>query len=141
MEPTVASYEYAYKISKVAQNKNIVIKIHIAVDTGMGRIGFLPSIESLEEVYKISKLPNIEIESLFSHFSTADEGDKEYSYRQFEKYNLFYEQLVQKSVKINMKNIAAILGTINYEVLCMISKRVPRVYIKDSKINNVRNYI
>lgn len=45
----------------------------------MGRIGFLPNDESIEDVYKISKLPNIIIEGLYSHFSTADEEDKTYT--------------------------------------------------------------
>lgn len=106
IEPTVSSYEYACTLSKVAKNKGKKIRVHIAIDTGMGRIGFLPDEESVEEVYKISKLPNIEIEGLFSHFCTADEADKEYSYMQFEKYNWFYGKLTEKNVKINMRDIA-----------------------------------
>lgn len=106
IEPAVSSYEYAADLSKIAQSKGKNIKVHIAVDTGMGRIGFLPSEESVEEVYKISKLPNIEIEGLFSHFCTADETKKEYSHMQFEKYNWFYEKLAEKNIKINMKDIA-----------------------------------
>lgn len=106
IEPTVSSYEYAYKLSKVAQSKDKTIKIHVAIDTGMGRIGFLPNEEAVEDVYKISNLPNIEIEGLFSHFSTADEINKEYSHMQFERYNLFYSKLVERNVKINMRDIA-----------------------------------
>lgn len=106
IEPAVSSYEYAADLSKIAQSKGKNIKVHIAVDTGMGRIGFLPSEESVEEVYKISKLPNIEIEGLFSHFCTADETKKEYSHMQFKKYNWFYEKLAEKNIKINMKDIA-----------------------------------
>jgi len=44
-------------------------------------------------------------------------------------------------VRFNGDDIAGLLGTINYEVTCMISKRVPRVYIKDGKIVKVRNYV
>lgn len=106
IEPAVSSYEYALTLSNIAQSKGKTIKIHIAIDTGMGRIGFLPSEESVEEVCKISKLANIEIEGLFSHFCTADEADKSYSNMQFEKYNWFYEKLISKSIKINMRDIA-----------------------------------
>lgn len=106
IEPTVSSYEYACILSKVAQNKGKKIKIHIAIDTGMGRIGFLPNEESVKEVYNISKLPNIEIEGLFSHFCTADELNKEYSYMQFKKYNWFYEKLTEKKIKVNIRDIA-----------------------------------
>lgn len=106
IEPTVSSYEHACELSKIAQSKDKIIKIHVAIDTGMGRIGFLPNEESIEEVYKISKLPNIEIEGLFSHFCTADEVNKEYSHMQFEKYNWFYNKLAERNIKINMRDIA-----------------------------------
>ncbi|AWI07243.1 alanine racemase [Clostridium drakei] len=106
IEPAVTSYEYASELSKAAQAKDKVAKIHVALDTGMGRIGFLPNENSIEEVCKISRLPNIEIESLFSHFCTADEMDKDYSHKQFEKYNSFYEKLQEKGVKMNMRDIA-----------------------------------
>ncbi|WML36173.1 alanine racemase [Clostridium sp. OS1-26] len=106
IEPAVSSYEYALTLSNIAQSKGKTIKIHIVIDTGMGRIGFLPSEESVEEIHKISKLPNIEIEGLFSHFCTADEADKSYSNMQFEKYNWFYEKLIGKNIKINMRDIA-----------------------------------
>ncbi|MBI6873246.1 alanine racemase [Clostridium aciditolerans] len=106
IEPAVSSYEYALTLSNIAQSEGKTIKIHIAIDTGMGRIGFLPSEESIEEIYKISKLANIEIEGLFSHFCTADEADKSYSNMQFDKYNWFYEKLISKGIKINMRDMA-----------------------------------
>jgi alanine racemase len=106
IEPTVCSYEYAIKLSKVASLYNKRVKIHIAVDTGMGRIGFLPNEDSVDLICKINELPNIEVESLFSHFSTADETDKEYTKLQFEKYNEFYNMLSLRKVNINMRNIA-----------------------------------
>ncbi|GLC29671.1 alanine racemase [Clostridium omnivorum] len=106
IEQTVYSYELAHELSVLAQKKNKIAKIHIAIDTGMGRIGFLPNEESVEEVYKISKLPNIVIEGLFSHFSAADERNKEYTSMQFEKYNWFYDRLKEKDININIRHIA-----------------------------------
>ena len=106
IEQTVFSYEYALELSKMAEKKQIKLKIHIALDTGMSRIGFLPNEKSLEDVYKISKLPSIEIEGLFSHFSTADEEDKEYTNMQFTKFNWFYEKLKEKNVSIRIRHIA-----------------------------------
>lgn len=106
IEQTVYSYELAKEISVMAKKKNKVAKLHIALDTGMGRIGFLPDKESVEEVYKISKLPNIIIEGLFSHFSSSDEEDKTYTNNQLKKYNYFYNELLNKGVKINVRHIA-----------------------------------
>lgn len=106
LEQTVYSYELASEISKIAFKANKVVKLHIAVDTGMGRIGFLPTEESLEEVYKISKLPNILLEGIFSHFSSADETNKEYSKTQLDKFNWFYNNLITKGIVINMRHIS-----------------------------------
>ncbi|WP_298846418.1 alanine racemase [Clostridium sp.] len=106
IEQTVFSYEFAKQLSKMAQDENKITKIHIALDTGMGRIGFLPNDESVREVCKISKLPNIVIEGLFCHFSTADEKDKTYTNMQVKKFNDFYEKLRAKKVYINTRHIA-----------------------------------
>lgn len=106
IEQTVFSVDYAKELSKMAVKRNVDIKIHIALDTGMGRIGFMPDEKSVEDVYTISKLPGIKIEGLFSHFSTADEENKEYTYLQFERYNWFYDKLTKKGVNINIRHIA-----------------------------------
>lgn len=105
LEPTLFGYEYAEKLSKAAAAAGKTVKIHIKVDTGMGRIGFLPNEESIAEAVKISKLPNLEIEGLFSHFSTADELNKEYSNYQYKKYTWFMERLLENGVKINIRDI------------------------------------
>jgi len=106
IEPVVFNYNYALQLSKLALIKNKTVKIHIAVDTGMGRLGFTPTVENVEQIVNINKLPNIKIEGLFSHFSSADEIDKEYSVNQFQKYNWFNEKLRQKNIYIPICNIA-----------------------------------
>ncbi|WP_138203510.1 alanine racemase [Haloimpatiens lingqiaonensis] len=106
IEQTVYSYDFAEEISNMAVKNKKIAKIHIAVDTGMGRIGFLPNEDSVEQVYKISKLSNIVIEGIFSHFSAADEKDKEYTYNQLERFNWFYNKLKDRGVKINIRHVA-----------------------------------
>jgi alanine racemase len=106
LEPVVFDYNYAKALSEFAASQNKTAKIHLAVDTGMGRIGFLPSEETVDEAVKISKLPNIAIEGIFSHFSTSDEADKDYSNRQFEKFKWFTEKIEEKGLFIKLKNIA-----------------------------------
>ncbi|WP_035292370.1 alanine racemase [Clostridium sp. KNHs214] len=113
IEQTVYSYDFAEEISKMAVKSNKIAKIHIALDTGMGRIGFLPEENSVEQVYKISKLPNIIVEGIFSHFSAADEKDKEYTYKQLEHFNWFYNKLKDKGVNINIRHIANSAGIID----------------------------
>lgn len=106
IEQTVYSYELAKEISSKAVEENKIAKIHIAFDTGMGRIGFLSEEKDIEEIERISKLPNIKLEGIFSHFSTADEKDKSYTYDQLKKFNLFYNELQERGIKINIRHIA-----------------------------------
>lgn len=106
IEQTVYSLEYAKELSKKAQKLNRIVKVHIALDTGMGRIGFLPDNQGVEDTCEISKLPNIEITGLFTHFSTSDEKDKNYTMNQLEKYKSFYNKLVNQGVNIKLRHAA-----------------------------------
>ncbi|PIH04386.1 alanine racemase [Clostridium combesii] len=115
IEQSVYSYNDALELSKIAVLKRKILKIHIVVDTGMGRIGFLPTKESVEDVYKISKLPNIEIEGVFSHFSSADESDKDYTLYQMNKYNEFINKLEEKNIQVPIKHIANSAAIIDLE--------------------------
>ncbi len=102
---TVFTYEMAKELSDCAVKKGKIAKIHIAIDTGMGRIGFFPTEDSAEEIKKISTLPNIEVVGLFSHFATADEEDKEYSHAQIKKYNDFCKKLKEKGIDIKIRHM------------------------------------
>lgn len=108
---TVFTFEMAKALSDCAKQSGKTAKIHIAVDTGMGRIGFFPTEESADEIKKISLLENLEIDGLFSHFATADEADKEYSRSQIEKYNALYNMLKKRGVDIKLRHICNSAGT------------------------------
>lgn len=105
---TVFTYEMAKDLSDCAAKSGKTAKIHIAVDTGMGRIGFPPTAESVCEIERIANLPNMEIAGLFSHFATADEADKEYSMLQMERYNEFCQKLTVDTGLKHISNSAAI---------------------------------
>ena len=106
IEQTVYNLEYAKQLSDIALKMGKRAKIHIALDTGMGRIGFMPYDNSLEEVLKISALDGIEIVGIFTHFSTADEEDKEYTKYQFDKIQNFIKKLSDKGVNIPLKHVS-----------------------------------
>lgn len=97
---TVFSYEAAQQLSRIAMTENRTAKIHIKLDTGMGRIGFLPDENSFLEIEKISKLPNIKIEGLFTHFARADEKDKTSMNHQIEIFDEFAKRLKKSGVNI-----------------------------------------
>jgi len=117
LECTVLSYQFAKTLSNQAKKRGKIAKIHIKVDSGMGRIGFLPTQESIEEIFQISKLTNIVMEGLFSHFSDADNEKKEYSEMQNKRYEYFIEKLKEKDIFFNTEHIgnsAAIIDLPEY---------------------------
>jgi alanine racemase len=104
--PVTASFENAYAFSEAAKAENKTIDVLVAVDTGMGRIGFLPDDDSIEEFKKISGLPNLRIKGLFSHFATADERDKTYAEQQLSHYNSIYKKLEKAGVEVPLRTFA-----------------------------------
>ncbi len=116
LEQAVYSWELAEAISKEAVKQNKTAKIHIKVDTGMGRIGLRPDKDSVQLIKKISKLPNIAIEGIFTHFAVADTLDKTYTEGQYERFTWICGELERENVKINVKhcgNSAAIIDLPN----------------------------
>ena len=85
--------DYALKMGKKA-------RIHIAVDTGMSRIGYLPSREAAEEIKTVSKLPGIELRGMFTHFARADEADKASAFRQLKRFRDFTAEVKGLGVDI-----------------------------------------
>ncbi|NFH70287.1 alanine racemase [Clostridium botulinum] len=104
IEQTVYDLEYAKKLSHLAIKFNKKAKIHIAIDTGMGRIGFIPNEKAIKDIKKIYNLKGIDVIGIFTHFSTSDETDKEYTNEQFNKFTSFIDMLSKVGVKIPIKH-------------------------------------
>lgn len=102
----IYNYEEAKLLSNKAVEVNKKATIHIKLDSGMGRIGFLPTKESIEDILKISELPNIYIEGIFTHFAKADETDKSHTKGQFEKYINMVNALEDKGLNIPIKHVS-----------------------------------
>lgn len=116
---TIYNYESAKILSNISQDLGKKSIIHIKIDTGMGRLGFLPKDDSVEDIVKISQLPNLEIEGIFSHFSKADERDKGYTIYQFESFMDMVKKLDNRGVYIPIKHIsnsAAIIDLPQYHL-------------------------
>lgn len=109
----VYNYEDAKALSKEAVNLGKKVKIHIKIDTGMGRIGFLPDEESIEKIIEIGNLDNVEIEGIFSHFARADEEDKSYTREQYRRFSWVIDRLKEKGMEIPIKHISNSAGIID----------------------------
>ncbi len=96
---TVFSAEDAAQLSKVGVSCGCPVKIHVALDTGMGRIGFdsFDAHKAAEEVKNVAALPGVELEGLFTHFSVADtDGEEAYTEAQLMRF-LQVRDLLAKS--------------------------------------------
>lgn len=110
---------YTYKDAKALSDTASSLKkdalIHIKIDTGMGRIGFYPNDKSVEEIIKISKLPRIKIEGIFTHFAKSDEADKEFTGIQFKRFMDIVEKIEKKGLYIDIKHASNSAATIDIE--------------------------
>ena len=84
LRPAIFRYESAERLSELAVQAGKRASIHIALDTGMSRIGYMVTAAAADETARISRLPGIRIEGLFTHFARADEKDKGATDRQME---------------------------------------------------------
>lgn len=112
LEQSVYSFEAAKALSAEAIAQGKTAKLHIKVDTGMGRIGFKADDEAVDIIRSIHALPGINIKGIFTHFAVADEADKSYTELQFKKFRWICDNLEEKGIKIEIKhcgNSAAII--------------------------------
>ena len=80
----------------------------------MTRIGYADIPESVNEIKKISKLPNLEIEGMFTHFSRADEYDRSPAMVQLERYQRFSELVEKAGVKIPLHHCSNSAGIVKW---------------------------
>jgi alanine racemase len=111
---TVFSHDLANALSEAAVRLNRNTKVHIKIDTGMTRVGFMPGYSAIKNVVEISKLPRIIIEGLFTHFASADEKDRDYTYMQFERFMSIFSELQRIGVYIPIKHVANSAAIIAY---------------------------
>lgn len=118
---TVSDLEIPGKLSKLAAAKNKKIKVHVKIDTGMGRIGFWHE-EAIEFIKKIASLKSIIIDGIFTHFPDA-EADKVFTHNQIRNFKRLIENLWANDIYIPVKHTANSMALIDF---------------KDSHMNMVR---
>lgn len=112
---TIDSYAQALALEKEAARQNRKAKAHLAVDTGMTRIGFQVTEHDADEAAKIADLPRIELEGMFTHFSCADQEDKTYCSMQMEKYDKMTALLAERGVTIPLRHICNSAGIMEFD--------------------------
>ncbi len=112
IRPVIFTEQAAKQFGKLALHLGRPGRIHLAVDTGMNRIGMTPSDECADRALRIAACPGIEIEGMFTHFAKADETDKTSARKQLEQYSCFYEKLFRRGLRIPLCHCANSAGII-----------------------------
>lgn len=131
LTPTVSDLNFAEKLNIASGLKERKTKIHLNIDTGMGRSGIYYQ-KANQFVDKIREMKNLVIEGIFSHFA-ASENDREYSYLQSERFKTILEQLNFKPTYIHISNSSGVVNIkTNYANLVRIGLLSFGVYTSDS---------
>ncbi|MBU0544466.1 MAG: alanine racemase [Proteobacteria bacterium] len=113
---TLFSRQSAESLSSFAVLHKKKVKVHVKIDTGMGRLGILVDHRreyALKEVESIVRLPGLEPEGIFTHFSMADSLDKIFSRRQFEIFMEFINGLKSQGIEFGIRHAANSAGIID----------------------------
>lgn len=110
---TVFTDQMLEDMNRAAHTVGKKMHVHIAVDTGMSRIGIRPDDEGLAFVRRAMQYPDLAIDGIFTHFATADETDKSRTDEQYRKFSKFTDRVEKElSLKIPLRhcsNSASIL--------------------------------
>lgn len=114
VRPAVYMESMAELISQEAVRQGKDAFIHIKIDTGMGRIGFPATEESADAVERISRLPGIRIEGMFTHFAKADERDKTYTFLQHDRFVKMKELIEKRQIHVQYFDCDNSAGIIDF---------------------------
>ena len=93
---TLYSEDLALQAVETAKRLNKKIVAHIKIDTGMSRLGFSVTDESIETILSLCQNPWLDVEGMFTHYATADETDKTGTYRQLHAFLDIKEKLIAR---------------------------------------------
>lgn len=114
----VYSYEYAELLTLAATESNVKISVHIKIDSGMGRLGFVfrHDEESLDELIDVCSRKCFDLEGIFTHFPTADGGDscKTATQMHFKHFKRVIEALEKKGISFKIKHCANSATALDY---------------------------
>ena len=102
----VYTIEMAKAISEMAKKENLTAYMHIKLDTGMTRLGFDMSDQSVQEIKCIANMDNVSMEGIFTHFAKADEVDKAFTKKQIREFEAMCNKLKTCGVKFPYEHCA-----------------------------------
>jgi alanine racemase len=106
LSQAVYTSDMALALAEAAAAEGTRAKVHLKIDTGMGRIGWIAGPEAVREIMILARNRHLEVEGIFTHFAAADLNDKKYTKEQFEKFTGLIEELRRNGLEIPIKHAA-----------------------------------
>lgn len=106
LRATIFDSGLAEALSRAAVELGKPAHVHIKIDTGMGRLGYQAIPDTIQEIVRMSRLPGLHLEGIFTHFALADVPDKSYTYEQLRIFEELMGSLAQEGVEFDIKHCA-----------------------------------
>ncbi len=119
LTPTVSSQRLALALARFAASRDVTLTVHLKVETGLNRYG-LPPEQLLPLAESLRQLPALDVEGLFTHFATAEEGDKSYVHRQYQ----IFTSVADKLPWIRLRHVANTATVLDMPELALDMVRV-----------------
>jgi alanine racemase len=116
---TVLSLDYAKRLSEAAAKSGGKLRVHIKIDTGMSRIGFLyhdsaNGAAGLAEIVKVSQMQSLDLEGIFTHFAVSDEPELDFTKVQFSRFMEAVSKLAENGVTFRLRHCCNSAGLLNF---------------------------
>ena len=108
---TLYDADMARAFSRAAAGLRRTARVHIKVDTGMGRLGLLPE-QVVPFVQEVAGLPHLDMEGIFTHFSVADNQNLDYTYSQLDRFRAVLDQLAEIGTTFRLVHCANSAATL-----------------------------
>ncbi|MDO9508860.1 MAG: alanine racemase [Thermovirgaceae bacterium] len=102
--------------------------VHVKIDTGLGRIGFIPG-SSIGDVEALASLPGIEMEGAFTHFATADIGDMTYTREQYGRFLSALDELSKKGIRFKIRHCCNSAATLEVPEMALDAVRPGHILV------------
>ncbi len=119
---SVDSLSLAKRISEYAMETGVTARVHIKIDTGFGRFGFMP--DNISDIKKVYSLENVSVTGIFSHFSNAFAKRLEPAERQLALFDSVCEELASYGIDVGIRHIANSSAALKHKKFALDAVRI-----------------
>src|SRR3989449_2780471 len=112
LTPCVSSLEFADLLSRRCLAHEIISRIHVEVDTGMGRTGVSDG-DAFEFLQRVGAMPNLKLEGVFTHFPDADSGNTFFAEEQLRRFHAVLDALARRRIEVPIRHAANSAGILS----------------------------